>query len=118
VPNRSVFREQFVEGLGGAADLDGDGYITGSELGMFLKARVSNYTRGAHTPLWGTLRHPKLDKGDLVFQLGSAPCVKGSSGGVADTKPPPPPPITTNGATSNTSNGTVGTSSATETLRR
>jgi hypothetical protein len=94
VPNRSTFREQFVEGLGGGADLDGDGYITGSELGMFLKAKVSNYTRGAQTPQWGTLRHSKLDKGDFVFQLGRVPGVNVSSGGGAGMKPAPPPPIT------------------------
>lgn len=101
VPNRSVFREQFVEGLEGAADLDGDGYITGSELGMFLKAKVSNYTKGAQTPQWGTLRNSKLDKGDFVFQLGTVPVVKNSSGGVAGTKPTAPP-ITANGTTSKT----------------
>ncbi len=101
VPNRSVFREQFVEGLGGAADLDGDGYITGSELGMFLKVKVSNYTKGAQTPQWGTLRNSKLDKGDFVFQLGIMPVVKSNSGRIAGTKPSPPP-IATSGTTTTT----------------
>jgi hypothetical protein len=69
VPNRSIFREQFVEGLEGRADTDRDGYITGSELGMFLQRNVTNYTKGAQTPQWGKIRLPQLDRGDFVFQL-------------------------------------------------
>jgi hypothetical protein len=37
VPDVSIFRPQLVHGLASEADLDRDGYITGSELGLFLE---------------------------------------------------------------------------------
>ena len=69
VPDRSVFRRQFVAALGGEGDLDGDGYVTGAELGQFLETTVTNYTRRSQTPQYGKLRDPLLDKGDFVFAL-------------------------------------------------
>ena len=72
VPDRSVFRRQFVAALGGEGDLDGDGYVTGAELGQFLETTVTNYTRRSQTPQYGKLRDPLLDKGDFVFVLPEA----------------------------------------------
>jgi len=69
VPDDSVFRRQFVAGLAGDADLNHDGYVTGSELSQFLEYTVINYTRGAQTPQYGKIRDPFLDKGDFVFFL-------------------------------------------------
>jgi hypothetical protein len=69
VPDDSVFRRQFVAGLAGEADLNHDGYVTGSELSQFLEYTVINYTRGAQTPQYGKIRDPFLDKGDFVFFL-------------------------------------------------
>lgn len=69
VPDESVFRAQFVEGLRGEADRDKDGYVTGEELGLFLNTTVANYSRGAQTPQHGKIRNPLLDKGDFVFSL-------------------------------------------------
>ena len=74
VPDESIFRGQFVAALEGEGDLDGDGYITGAELGQFLETTVTNYTNRAQTPQYGKLRDPLLDKGDFVFALaGAAP---------------------------------------------
>jgi hypothetical protein len=73
VPDRSVFREQFVEGLEGAADINRDGYITGSELGVFIQDRVTQYTRGVQTPQWGKIRNPNLDRGDFLFAVPNPP---------------------------------------------
>ena len=67
VPDRSVFRRQFVAALGGEGDINGDGYVTGAELGQFLETTVTNYTRRSQTPKYGKLRDPLLDKGDFVF---------------------------------------------------
>lgn len=36
VPDRSKFRERFVAAIGGEADLNGDGCVTGSELGTYI----------------------------------------------------------------------------------
>jgi tetratricopeptide (TPR) repeat protein len=73
VPDNSIFTKQFVEGLNGDADLNRDGYVTGSELGMFLENTVTNYSRRAQTPRWGKIRDPRLDKGDFVFVVPGQP---------------------------------------------
>jgi hypothetical protein len=73
VPDRSIFREQFVEAIAGEGDLDDDGYVTGSELGYFLETKVGNYTNGAQTPRAGKIRNPRLDKGDFIFETPHTP---------------------------------------------
>lgn len=85
VPDRSIFREQFVEALTGSIDAARDGYLTGAELGQFLEQSVTNYTRRAQTPQYGKLRDPHLDKGDFVFVLPDRTRPTAGS-------PPPPPP--------------------------
>jgi hypothetical protein len=70
-----------VAGLKGEADANGDGYVTGTELGEFLQDNVINYSKGAQHPQYGKIRHPLLDKGDFVFQLPSV-----------DVSVPPPAP--------------------------
>ncbi len=78
VPDKSIFRRQFVEALTGEGDQNGDGYLTGSELGSFLEAKVTNYSRQSQTPQYGKLRDPLLDKGDFVFVTPSALAMKNS----------------------------------------
>ena len=67
VPDQSVFKVVFLQGITGDADLNGDGYITGSELGMHLQEKVVNYTRGGQHPQYGKINNPKLDRGDFIF---------------------------------------------------
>jgi len=52
VPDDGRFRKLFIRALRGQekADLNHDGYLTGSELGMFLSDRFTNLTRGKQTP--------------------------------------------------------------------
>lgn len=69
VPDESIFRRQFITALEGEGDANGDGYVTGTELGEFLQTTVVNYSNAAQHPQYGKLRHPALDKGDLVFQI-------------------------------------------------
>jgi hypothetical protein len=73
VPDKSIFRRQFIAALNGEGDRNNDGYVTGSELGIFLEDTVINYTRGAQHPQYGKIREPYLDKGDFVFQLPQKP---------------------------------------------
>jgi hypothetical protein len=73
VSDNSEFRRQFVAGLNGEADLVKDGYITASELGMFLESKVASYTRRAQTPKYGKIRDGRLDKGDLIFVSPASP---------------------------------------------
>jgi tetratricopeptide (TPR) repeat protein len=72
VPDESVFRRQFVAALEGEADLNRDGYVTGTELGEFLQDKVITYTRNTQHPQYGKIRNEFLDKGDFVFQLAKA----------------------------------------------
>ncbi|MCP9493464.1 MAG: caspase family protein [Pyrinomonadaceae bacterium MAG19_C2-C3] len=67
VPDVSIFRQQFIEGLDGEADLNRDGYVTGSELATHLQDKVTNYTRESQTPQYGKIRDARLDRGDFVF---------------------------------------------------
>ncbi len=96
VPDVSVFRKQFILALDGAADLSGDGYITGTELGYYLEERVSNYTDNAQTPQYGKIRDPHLDKGDFVFEAPGATRPQGPPVTPAlppVTPAPPPTPV-------------------------
>jgi uncharacterized caspase-like protein len=67
VPDKSMFKRSLLVGLKGDADLTGDGYITGSELGMYLSSKVMKYTKGKQHPQYGKINNPELDRGDFVF---------------------------------------------------
>ncbi|MCI5208659.1 MAG: hypothetical protein D3910_07665 [Candidatus Electrothrix sp. ATG2] len=69
VPDISIFRQQFVAALSGEGDTNGDSYLTGSELGLFLDDNVVNYSNNTQHPQYGKIRNPHLDKGDFVFIL-------------------------------------------------
>ena len=90
VPDKSVFKSQFIAGITGEADSDKDGFVTGTELGNFLESKVVNYSRGCQHPQYGKIRDQNLDKGDFVFQPG---------GNVSEGQKPvpieePQPPVT------------------------
>ena len=69
VPDHSDFNQAFLDMLEGRADEPfADGYITGEELGFYLKHKVPEYNPAQH-PQYGKIRNPKLDKGDFVFVL-------------------------------------------------
>lgn len=74
VSDDGMFRKLFVRAIRGEerADANGDGYLTGSELGLFLTDRMTNLTRSAQTPRYGKLRDPDYDRGDFVFLLASS----------------------------------------------
>lgn len=69
VPDKSIFRQQFIQALQGEGDINRDGFLTGTELGEFLQSRVINYSKGAQHPQYGKIRNPHLDKGDFVFLI-------------------------------------------------
>ncbi len=71
VPAQSTFTPSFVRGLRGEADINKDGYITSTELGMYLHDKVMHYRTG-QTPQHGKIRDPKLDAGEFVFVLDGA----------------------------------------------
>ena len=61
MPDQSIFRSQFVAALEGEGDSNGDGYLSGTELGEFLQDSVVNYSKGAQHPQYGKIRNPNLD---------------------------------------------------------
>lgn len=71
VSDDGTFRELFLRAINGdeRADANLDGYVTGSELGMFLGDRVTNLTQSQQTPRFGKLRDKNFDRGDFVFLL-------------------------------------------------
>ena len=68
VPARSVFTPSFIRGINGKADMNRDGYVTGTELGIYLHDTVVNYRKG-QTPQYGKIKDPDLDEGDFVFRI-------------------------------------------------
>jgi hypothetical protein len=69
VPDQSVFKQAFLDLLEGRdSEPIPDHYITGEELGLYLKTKVPQYNPGQH-PQYGKIKDPRLDKGDFVFVL-------------------------------------------------
>lgn len=77
VSDDGAFRGLFVRALRGEdyADLNADGYITASEIGLFLADRMSTLTLGRQTPRYGRLRDKDWNRGDVVFQVVGAAAV-------------------------------------------
>ncbi len=72
VSDDGTFRKLFVDALRGlepTADANRDGYITGSELGLFLADKVTSLTQNRQSPRFGKMRAYGLDRGDFVFQI-------------------------------------------------
>lgn len=74
VSDDGTFRKLFIRALRAQerSDANGDGYLTASEMGMYLFDRITNLTEQAQTPRSGKLRDPDLDRGDFVFLLPGA----------------------------------------------
>ena len=60
-----IFTNYLLTGLTGPADLDKDGYITGGELGVYLRSSVSKQSNNRQTPSYGRLE----GEGEFIFQL-------------------------------------------------
>jgi hypothetical protein len=97
VSDDGTFGKLFVRALEGEekADANGDGYVTATEMGLFLSDRMVNLRLG-QTPRYGKLRDPDWDRGDFVFVLpGAAGDIGTSSATVAAVSVPKvdPPPV-------------------------
>ena len=75
VSDDGTFRELILRALSGEerADANGDGYVTATEMGLFLDDRVTNLTEARQTPRYGKLRDKDFDLGDFVFALAEPP---------------------------------------------
>ncbi len=75
VPARSTFTPAFVEALQfGKGDLNQDGYVSGTELGLYLQQEVPQYVD--QTPQFGKITDYELSRGDFVFVLPGAKVAK------------------------------------------
>ncbi|WP_146345720.1 caspase family protein [Phaeobacter marinintestinus] len=85
VSDDGTFRKLFLSALRGetTADANGDGYLTASEVGLFMADEVTNYTEQSQTPRYGKLRDPDFARGDFVFVLPGRSAVGGSKAAVA-----------------------------------
>ncbi|MDM8559371.1 SUMF1/EgtB/PvdO family nonheme iron enzyme [Candidatus Parabeggiatoa sp. HSG14] len=71
VPAKSVFTPAFIDALRyGWGDLYKDGFITGQELGLYLKSKVPNHVD--QTPQYGKIKDYELSRGDFVFVVGGS----------------------------------------------
>lgn len=61
----SIFTGAVMRGIRGFADISNDGYITGMELGLFVREAVMNIGKGIQHPQIGTL----FGKGDFIFVI-------------------------------------------------
>lgn len=91
VPATSLFTQLLIRGLDGAADINSDGYGTGSELGEYLPQQMATYST-TQNPQYGKIRDPRLDEGDIVFRVvrssgESAPPLRTSSPPAQATAP-------------------------------
>jgi hypothetical protein len=70
VPAKSVFTPAFIDALRfGWGDLYKDGYVTGEELGLYLKNKVPQHAN--QTPQYGKIKDYDLSRGDFVFLVGN-----------------------------------------------
>ena len=61
-----LFTTYFLRAIDGEADINKDGVVTGTELGAYLRPRVSDASQQAQTPLYGRLE----GEGEFLFFVG------------------------------------------------
>ena len=71
VSDDGTFRKLFLRAIRGEgrADANGDGYLLGTELGLYLSGEMTNITEQTQTPRYGKLRDADYNLGDFVFLL-------------------------------------------------
>lgn len=68
VAGHSLFTGTLIDGLNwGKADLDGNGIVTGSELGLYIQQQVGQFSGSKQTPDFGEFLFD--DRGELVISL-------------------------------------------------
>lgn len=62
---QGLFTSSFLRALRGEADFDGDGFVTASEIGLFVRPDVTSRSRSRQTPQFGTVE----GQGEVVFRV-------------------------------------------------
>jgi formylglycine-generating enzyme required for sulfatase activity len=76
-PDKGMIKRFLLKGLKGDADLIYDGYITGSELAVYLTNTVTKNSGGRLNLQYGKFKHMALARGDFVFRFVETKPVKG-----------------------------------------
>ncbi len=63
---QGIFTRYFLQALEGHADYDGDGWVTASEIGTYVRPQVTGASKQRQTPRFGTLE----GSGEVVFAVG------------------------------------------------
>ncbi|MCO4780812.1 MAG: caspase family protein [Candidatus Cloacimonetes bacterium] len=71
VDDSGDFRKIFLEGIQSKADLYKDGYITASELGLYIQNEMGQFKNYQH-PQHGPIKIRELSKGEFIFQTNPA----------------------------------------------
>lgn len=69
VPDVSIFTYCLLHALDNDGDLNGDGYMTATELSTFLSDNVIMRSHNTLHPQYGRIHNPGKDRGDFVFVL-------------------------------------------------
>lgn len=64
---QGLFTLKLLEAMRGEADFDGDGFVTASEIGTYVRPQVSASSAQMQTPQYGTLG----GSGEVIFQVAS-----------------------------------------------
>lgn len=69
--DNGLFRDLFIRSINGeeSADLNGDGYLTASELGYFMSDRMTNVTNAMQTPRYGKLMDKNYNQGEFILAV-------------------------------------------------
>jgi len=74
----SLFTGALIDGIEtGSADLDGDGVVTSSELGLYLQQQVGRATASAQTPDYGSFYLD--DRGEILLPVSEKTVVKAAA---------------------------------------
>ncbi len=69
VPDQSIFRRYIIDGLRGSADIDGDGFVLGSELAMYVREKVTHASARNQEPQVQNERVPRnKNLGEIIFE--------------------------------------------------
>ncbi len=65
IGGEGIFTTEFIKAIRGRADGDGDGFVTASEIGAFVRPKVTRDSDTRQTPQFGTIE----GTGEIVFEL-------------------------------------------------
>ncbi len=76
LPADSAFQKYVIQGLFGAADINGDGFVIGSEMAKYVRVKVSIETDGTQIPHFAMLEDSRFAGGDFIVSARKLPVDK------------------------------------------